>query len=291
MQSPLVSVLTPSLNQARWLPDNLLSVRAQTYPRIEHIVMDGQSTDGSVEVLKAHGGPHLRWRSEPDSGQSDAINKAFEESRGEIVGWLNSDDAYFSQDAISLVVDAFDRHPEADVVFGHAALVDGDGLILHVMWTPASAFRLMRFHNYLSQPAVFLRRRALALPMVDPAFDFMMDWELWLRLTRRNRFVRVNRILAIDRHQPNRKIITRQDLAVADQARLRDMYRLASGPLARFARKLLTIAFRLVGVTRLPEVVSARLAFHGHLDGNVSLLLRQIAIPRERMGFGRETHH
>ena len=91
---PLVSILTPSFNQAAWLGDNLRSVACQTYPDIEHVVMDGGSTDGSVDILRA-AGDSIVWRSEPDRGQSDAINKAFSLSHGEIIGWINSDDAYF----------------------------------------------------------------------------------------------------------------------------------------------------------------------------------------------------
>src|SRR5437868_3953200 len=105
MSSVLVSVLTPSFNQRPWLKDNLESVSSQSYPNIEHIVMDGASTDGSVEILR-NSLHNVRWLSEPDRGQSHALNKAFAESRGEIVGWLNSDDAYFSCDAVGDVVAA-----------------------------------------------------------------------------------------------------------------------------------------------------------------------------------------
>jgi glycosyltransferase involved in cell wall biosynthesis len=126
---PLVSVLTPSFNQAAWIGDNLASVACQTYPHIEHIVMDGGSTDGTAELLAA-AGPAVHWRSEPDSGQAHAINKAFSESRGEIIGWINSDDAYVDCRVIEDVVSYFERHPRVDVVYGHAAQVAADGAII-----------------------------------------------------------------------------------------------------------------------------------------------------------------
>jgi len=89
MNRPLVSVLTPSFNQAAWLTDNLGSVAAQTYPAIEHVVMDGGSTDGTLDILKT-AGDRVLWRSESDRGQADAINKAFAASSGEIIGWITS---------------------------------------------------------------------------------------------------------------------------------------------------------------------------------------------------------
>src|SRR5258707_986120 len=100
---PLVSVVTPSFNQGRWLIENLRSVAVQSYPLIEHVVMDGGSTDGSLAVL-ADASPSVVWESGPDNGQSDAINKAFRRSSGEIIGWLNSDDAYFSSDVVDKAV-------------------------------------------------------------------------------------------------------------------------------------------------------------------------------------------
>src|SRR5690349_2661306 len=107
----LVSILTPSYNQAKWLADNLRSVAAQDYPYIEHVVMDGGSTDGSVDILR-HADSRVRWFSEADDGQSHALNKALAESHGDIIGWLNSDDAYFSPDAVSTVVRAFTNNPD-----------------------------------------------------------------------------------------------------------------------------------------------------------------------------------
>ena len=282
-QNPLVSILTPSLNQARWLGDNLDSVARQTYQPTEHIIFDGGSTDDSLKVLRRQAGPRVRWRSEPDRGQSDAINKAFGEARGEIIGWLNSDDAYFSRETIAMVVDAFDRSPEADVIYGHAALVDADGLILQVLWTPPLWARVLHIHGFIVQPTAFIRRRALGDHLVNPDFESMMDAELWLRLSDRHRFVRLNRILAIDRHQPHRKTIVRPDLAVSDQIRLETIRNMPAGPWVRPTRKVLKVAFRLAGLTRVPEAVNTELAFAGRVDRIASLVIRQVAIPRSRM--------
>lgn len=223
-QGPLVSILTPSYNQAKWLPDNLQSVACQTYPNIEHIVMDGDSTDGSADILRA-AGDSILWRSEPDRGQSHAVNKAFAESRGEIVGWINSDDAYFDCRVVEDVVAYFVAHPEVDVVFGHAAQIAEDGTIIWMIWVPWFSRRLLKIVNFIGQPVAFIRRSALDEPMLDESYHFAMDYELWLRLDARGRrFHRINRINAVDRHQSERKGVTIAPVLQSDIARLSETH-------------------------------------------------------------------
>ena len=218
--TPLVSVLTPSLNQAAWLPDNLRSVACQTYPRIEHIVIDGGSTDGSIEVLERAIGP-VRWRSERDRGQSDAVNNAFRESKGEIIGWINSDDAYLDCRVVEDVVAFFADHPDVDVVYWHAAQVAGDGTIIWMIWVPWFMRRVLRIVNFIGQPVAFIRRSALSDPMLDETYHFAMDYELWLRLDREgHRFHRIPRITAVDRHHSARKGATIVDVLRSDLERL-----------------------------------------------------------------------
>jgi glycosyltransferase involved in cell wall biosynthesis len=222
--TPLVSILTPSFNQAAWLGENLASVRCQTYASVEHIVMDGGSTDGSVEILEA-ASDTIRWRSEPDAGQSDAINKAFRESTGEIIGWINSDDAYFDCRVIEDVVAFFVAHPEVDVVFGHAAQIDEGGTIIWMIWVPWFSRRLLKIVNFIGQPVAFIRRSALSDPMLDETYHFSMDYELWLRLDAKgSRFHRINRITAVDRHQAQRKSETIKDVLASDLDRLADSH-------------------------------------------------------------------
>ena len=177
--APLVSILTPSLDQAAWLPANLRSVACQTYPNIEHIVMDGGSTDETVAILEA-AGDSITWRSEPDGGQADSINKAFSASRGEIIGWINSDDAYFDCRVIADVVAFFVAHPDIDVVYGHCAQIAPDGTIIWMVWVPWFMRRVLRIVNFIGQPVAFIRRSALRDPMLDETFHFAMDYELSL---------------------------------------------------------------------------------------------------------------
>ena len=263
---PLVSILTPSYNQARWLKDNIASVSHQSYQNIEHVVMDGASTDGSVELLKANERPSLIWRSQPDAGQSSAINKAFVESRGDFVGWLNSDDAYFRSDAVELAVAMFERLPEVAVVYGHAVLSDAAGGILHTMWVPQHNYRLLRLHDYIVQPAAFIRRSALGDRMVDETVDYMMDYELWLRLGMAHPFARLGKILAIDRHHADRKSFTRLDLAAADERRLTEMYDIERRPARQPLRKALRVAIRLAGTTLVPQAVRQPRAYDAPID-------------------------
>ncbi len=281
---PLVSVLTPSFNQARWLGDNLQSVARQTYPHIEHIIMDGGSSDGSIELL-TQAEPCVTWKSEPDRGQSHALNKALAASTGDIIGWINSDDAFHSVDVIASVVDYFRRHPDVAVVYGHAALVNADGHILQMLWAPPFHYRLLRLHNFIVQPAAFIRRSALGPSLVDETFHYAMDYELWLRLGRERRIAKLDHIVAVDRNYPERKSVARTDLAEIDYTRLKRTYGVAdfSPPAAtRMAQRAFKIAVRLMGVTLTPKR-SSPLAFDGSHDGGARLAIRQVAVSRATM--------
>jgi glycosyltransferase involved in cell wall biosynthesis len=284
MTEPLVSVLTPSFQQGRWLGDNLRSVACQTYPRIEHIVMDGGSTDGSVDLLK-RAGPKVRWQSAPDRSQSHALNKAFAASGGEIIGWVNSDDAYFDERVVEDVVRCFARDPGADVVYGHAAQVNAHGRILHYFWAPPFSGRLLRLYDFILQPTVFLRRRALGVQLVDESFDFAMDYELWLRLARRHRFARLDRVIAVDRAQPARKSRLLLHVMRSDVQRLAATYGVMESPAARPLAAAHHVYCRFRGA-RLAAAHQGVLAFSGRQDGRSAVLRRQVASRRSTMPAG-----
>ena len=284
---PLVSVLTPSFGQVRWLEDNLRSVEAQTYGSIEHVVMDGGSTDGSVGILERRSRDGLIWASEPDNGQSDAINRAFGRSSGEIIGWLNSDDAYFSREVVARAVAVFESRPDVGVVYGHAALVNGDGTLLHVIWAPTFAPSVLRAYDLICQPTVFVRRSAIRRPdFVDPAFGYCMDWELLLHLARRTRFFRMNQIVAIDRHHLDRKSLTRLDLAAEDQQLIIQRYRIpavASNPVLHKATK---VAIRLAGLSKVIEAARGSDTVRLKTGSTSEIAFRQVAQLRRWMPSG-----
>jgi glycosyltransferase involved in cell wall biosynthesis len=279
----LVSILTPSFNQGRWLRETLVSVANQTYPHIEHVVVDGGSTDDSVALLE-RAGESVRWVSEPDHGQSEAINKAFASSRGEIIGWLNSDDAYFSRTAVERAVCALAVHPEAPFAYGHSVLVDGEGRLLHFNWAPPFWRWMFQVHNFVVQPAAFVRRSAIEGPLVDERFDYAMDRELWLRLARRGRPVRVPEVLAIDRHHAARKSYTRPEVYAHDHELLVDTYGVPDLRRSRLRLKAAKVSLRFAG-SRLALSSGTRAEPACRIDEptRFGLLARQVLLPRRVM--------
>jgi glycosyltransferase involved in cell wall biosynthesis len=287
MTPPFVSILTPSFNQARWLGDNLLSVAVQSYPNTEHIVMDGGSRDASVELLRSSASRRVKWWSEPDGGQSDAINKAFAKSSGDILGWLNSDDAYFSRDVVQRAVDVFKRWPAVGVVYGHAALVNGAGTILYVLWAPEFTRSRLRTFNFISQPTVFMRRSLIHRPfLVDPDCDYMMDRELWLHLSAITRFHHLRTIVAIDRHHLMKKSYTRLDLAQHDDALIRQRYELPWTASSVIVRKGLKLGLRLAGLSRVSEAARGSDAVSLTSSSAGAMAFRQIGQLRRWMPSG-----
>ena len=182
--SPLVSIITPSYNQAPYLEQTIQSVLAQDYEPVEYLVVDGASTDGSLEIIQRYSKQLDWWVSEPDSGQADALNKGLRHARGEIVAWLNSDDLYLPG-AIKQAVSALLANPELGMVFGDAISMDASGRPLNkLVFGDWGLAELLRF-RIICQPAVFMRRSALEeAGRLDSSYHFMLDHHLWLRMAR-----------------------------------------------------------------------------------------------------------
>jgi len=181
---PLVSIVTPSYNQARFLEATLRSVLEQDYPNIEYLVVDGASTDGSVDIIRRYSDRLTWWASEKDSGQSEAVNKGLRRARGEIVGWLNSDDVYLPG-AVSAAVAAFRSSPDAAVVYGDALAIDADGKSFNVMHAHQYSLADLLAFNIICQPAAFMRRSVLEqVDYLNPAYHLLMDNLLWMTMAR-----------------------------------------------------------------------------------------------------------
>jgi glycosyltransferase involved in cell wall biosynthesis len=239
LNQPLVSVVTPSLNQGRFLEEAILSVRRQDYPRIEHIVVDGGSSDATPEILRRYGeASGLRWTSAPDSGQAAAVNKGFGLVHGEIVGWLNADDAYFDTGAVRAAAEALAANPSVDVVYGDIAFIAEDGRLLRVQCVPRFSASRLRRGCFIHQPAVFLRRRVVERHRLDESLTFAMDYDLWLRLSRESAFKRLPAVLAADRHHPGRKMVAGWDRLVRERTDVQVRYGAPPGRLSS-ARRLL----------------------------------------------------
>jgi glycosyltransferase involved in cell wall biosynthesis len=162
MKPHLVSVITPSYNQAEYIEECLLSVNNQDYPEIEHIVVDGGSEDGTINLLRGYEGRYnLNWVSEPDKGQSEAVNKGFLKAEGEIVGWINSDDVYL-QSAVSSAVAHFSSQPDSKWVYGDAYWINQDGKVVNIYKSDNFSLKdLLLRGMYIPQPTIFFRKQVL----------------------------------------------------------------------------------------------------------------------------------
>jgi glycosyltransferase involved in cell wall biosynthesis len=182
-ERPLVSIVTPSFNQAEFIEQTIESVRDQDYPNIQHIVIDGGSSDGTIEILKRH--PQLEWLSEPDEGQSEAINKGFKRAKGEIIGWLNADDVYYPG-AIREAVEYLESHPEAALVYGDFIEVEVDGRERAPVRTVAFDLnRMLNQGNLIPQPSTLFRRVVLdRVGYLNPEYHYAMDYDYWIRIAK-----------------------------------------------------------------------------------------------------------
>ena len=194
-ERPLVTVVTPSLNHGRFIRETIESVLSQSYSRIEYLVMDGGSTDETVEILKSYD-DRLGWVSEPDDGQTQAINKGWRRARGTLIAYLNSDDTYLPG-AVETAVAAFGAHPDAGAVYGEGYHVDEAGRVIERY--PTEPFDLARLAEtcFICQPTVFLRRHVVErLGYLDESRRYCMDYDLWIRVAKASRFVYVPNYLA-----------------------------------------------------------------------------------------------
>ena len=216
---PLVTVVTPSYNQGRFIRETIESVLTQNYPRVEYLVLDGGSTDSTISVLQEYSG-RLAWVSEPDGGQASAVNAGWRRGTGEILAWLNSDDVYLPG-AIGAAVSHFLAHPDTDVVYGEAYHTDEQGRVLARYPTEAFVWDRLKDTCFISQPTVFMRRSAVArVGYLDEALHFCMDYDLWIRLGRSCRFACLPEYLALSRLHAATKTIGRRRECYAEVLRM-----------------------------------------------------------------------
>jgi glycosyltransferase involved in cell wall biosynthesis len=186
---PTITIITPSLNQGMYINDTIDSVLSQNYPALDYQVWDGGSTDETHSILRSYG-EALYWFSEPDAGQSNAINKGWRKSRGEIVSWLNSDDS-LCPGALQHVGFFFNHHPEVDVLYGDCEIVDQTGKFLQLYPTQPYDFKMLILStvNFIPQPATFIRRKVLDdIGYLEESLDLVMDFDYWLRAGKTHQF-------------------------------------------------------------------------------------------------------
>jgi glycosyltransferase involved in cell wall biosynthesis len=205
---PRISIVTPSFNQARFIERTLHSVLSQDYANLEYIVMDGGSRDGSAEIIARHADRLAHWESQPDRGQSHAINKGFARATGEILGWLNSDD-WLEPGALARVAQEATCFPDAGAFVGEGRVVDlGGRVCLHKKPGELSFEAFCRWldGDFFMQPACFFRRSAWeASGPLDEDLHMSLDLDLWLRMVRRVPFRAVDQWLATSLRHPDAK--------------------------------------------------------------------------------------
>lgn len=179
---PLISIVTPSYNQGRFIEGTIRSVLLQGYPSLEYIIIDGGSTDASLEVIRKYGKWLVYWASEPDKGQAHAINKGFQRATGEILAWLNSDDQYCTK-TLHLVARHFQDHPDIGLLFGDCIMIDAEGAIVDCIKGKQSDLKQLLMGNFIPQPSAFFHRRAWeAIDGLDVTLHFALDYDLWIRM-------------------------------------------------------------------------------------------------------------
>ncbi len=204
----MLSIVTPTYNMARYLPETLDSVAALRTPH-EHIVVDGSSSDGTVELLEAREDPQLSWISEPDSGQTNAVNKGLAMARGDLLAWVNADDAYIPA-AVDRALERFDRDPGLGAIFGAVNYVDEHGEIFRTLVPPKFSWRrYLYFGQFVTTPTIIWRRELMErAPSLDESYVDAADYDFYLRLLRGARVERIDEPVLNFRYHPTSKTTT-----------------------------------------------------------------------------------
>jgi glycosyltransferase involved in cell wall biosynthesis len=227
---PRISIVTPSFRQAAFIERTIQSVLAQEYPDLEYFVQDGASDDGTRVILEKYSDRLTGWDSRPDSGQTQAINRGFARTGGEIMAWLNSDDVLLPG-ALAYVADYFNRHPEVDVVYGHRILIDESDRQIGRWIMPGHDDGVLAWADYVPQETLFWRRSLWekAGGRVDESFRFAMDWDLLVRFREAGaRFARLPRFIGGFRIHPQQKTS-----AVINEVGFQEMNRIRERVLGR----------------------------------------------------------
>lgn len=208
MSEPTISIVTPSYNQAKYIEWTVRSVILQRYPKLEYVVMDGASADGTLDILERYEPHFYHMTSAPDKGQSDALRRGFAFTSGEIMGYLNSDDL-LAPDTLYWVADFFARHPKVDAVYSHRCAVNAANEVIWHWYLPPHISYLMKRWDLIPQETCFWRRRIYnAVGGVDSSFNFAMDYDLFVKFMNAGRMIRADRFLGAFRQHPEAKTST-----------------------------------------------------------------------------------
>jgi glycosyltransferase involved in cell wall biosynthesis len=245
-----ISIITPSFNQAEFLEDTIQSVLGQKYSDLEYLIVDGGSTDGSVEIIQKYADRLTWWISEPDGGQAEAINKGFTKATGEIVAWLNSDDLY-APGAIKEATAFLSENPQIGLVYGNAVSFDQEGVPLNDLKFESWGLKELVAFNIICQPAVFFRRDVLEKAgYLNESYHLLLDHEFWLRMARKTRIQHIEREWAFARHHPDAKNVSRANEFSDEVIRILDWVRCEPDLAEIYAkdkRTIMAMAHRFIG--------------------------------------------
>ena len=243
----IVTLVTPSFNQARFLGQTIRSVLNQTGVEIEYIIVDGGSTDGSIDVIRRYAERLAWWVSEPDGGQADAIRKGFARARGDILAWVNSDDV-LAPGAVAEAAALLAANPEAGFVYGNAVSIDADGSLMNDMLFRQYTKEDLAAFNIICQPAVFMRRSAyLEAGGIDLDYHFLLDHHLWLRIAGSSPFVFAPKAWAFARQHATAKNVALAEKFGSEAHRIVSWLTAApayAGVAARHGRRIRAAALR-----------------------------------------------
>ena len=223
---PKISIVTPSFNQAEFLEETIMSVLSQRYPNLEYIIIDGASTDGSVDVIKKYESQLNYWVSEKDSGQVEAINKGFAKCTGDIIAYLNSDDVYLPG-TFNIILDHFQKDPNLKWISGPSLRFAADYTVFEGDNVPPDDPMRWLLACWIAQPSTFWKRECYdKLGGMDPEFHFSLDYEYWLRFIFKGgyRLKFIKRPLSAYRYHSESKTVALQERFRVEDSRLHDRY-------------------------------------------------------------------
>ena len=220
-QAPTIAIVTPTLNQNRFIEQTIASVLGQGYPRLSYTVQDGGSTDGTLATLEAHGDA-FSWSSEADGGQAEAINRGFARVQGAIMAWVNSDDTLLPG-TLAYVADYFAEHPKVDMIYGNRVFIDAAGREVGRCVLPRHDPAALKFIDYVPQETLFWRRRVWdAVGAIDTSFHYALDWDFILRAQDAGfEICHVARFLGGFRVHDGQKTVANRAVGDAEMQRLR----------------------------------------------------------------------
>ncbi|MGH8717714.1 MAG: glycosyltransferase family 2 protein [Burkholderiales bacterium] len=252
MSAPSISIVTCSYQQGKYLDATIRSVLDQNYPNLEYLIVDGGSTDGSADIIKRHASHLAYWVSEPDGGQTEALIKGFKRSRGEIMGWLCSDDLLLPG-ALNTIADFFTGHPEVQAVYGDSLWIDDSGKFIRCKREmPFYRFVFFYDHNYVPQPSMFWRRSLYdAVGGLDERFNLAMDADLWERFSARTKIAHIPKYLSCMRLYAEQKTIRLHSESLREDAIIRTRSSFEKGgafgyPFLRALARFTRISHKLV---------------------------------------------